>query len=262
MSLIQEALKRQHEDLGGTGQPPAAKDKPPNLKFKTSDAPGQPEDQPAGTDSVASPPGTISGATSVAHPTGNVSRTVAQLPQIPVAEPSRSRTPFVIVGIVVIAILILVGGGWLATTVLMKFLSRKAAAVGAIVAMPGESNAAPVPVASIVPVTSPVTPPVVQTAVSTGTSAQVPTASSPVAPVATSKPPAAVEIKIQPAVWPPLKVNMLLKTSKTAVVRINNSELSVGDEIDGVLIAAIDVDAVTLKYKGEIRRLRAGEFTK
>jgi hypothetical protein len=65
-----------------------------------------------------------------------------------------------------------------------------------------------------------------------------------------------------PVVWPILKVNALLRTSTMGSVRINNSELLVGDEIDGVRVTDIDVSMVTLQYKGETRKLRTGDITK
>ena len=65
-----------------------------------------------------------------------------------------------------------------------------------------------------------------------------------------------------PVVWPILKVNALLRTSKMGSVMINNSELIVGDEIDGVRVTDIDVSMVTLQYKGETRKLRTGDITK
>jgi len=91
---------------------------------------------------------------------------------------------------------------------------------------------------------------------------QIQTAKPP--PVATSTVPPVIATPVlpPPVVWPILKVNALLKTSKMGSVRLNATELLVGEEIDGVKVIDVDSSMVTLQYKGEIRRLRTGDVTK
>lgn len=61
--------------------------------------------------------------------------------------------------------------------------------------------------------------------------------------------------------WPPLKVNMLLKTARTALVRINNSEFHEGDVVDGVRIVDIQMETVASNYNGETRQFKSGQTT-
>lgn len=271
MSLIQEALKRQHEDLGSTGKPPAADGKAPSLKLKTTDAPGH-----APAESAAAPAQPIAAKepeAPAAH-TGSSVHVTAQLPKIPVAPPGKSKLPIIIAGVVVIVVLLVVGI-WLVIGMLKPVVQKPQppAVVAPVAVVP--SNKPPAVVAPVVqpatqavvvvqPVVQPSTQVVVQVAVSpsitTSTPVAVVPAVVPVVPaVVTAKPPPVV---VAPVVWPPLKINMLLKTARTAVVRINNSEYSVGDEVEGVKVVAIEMDSVTLKYKNETRKLRAGEVTK
>lgn len=264
MSLIQDALKRQHDDLGSSGQPPPAVDKTPTLKLKPE---GGHAEEPAHDATTPPTPPELPRAQSLsAHAAINETRVVAQLPQIPVAPPRRSRTPVLIFGVVTI-IAFLGVGVWLYFN---NFTNSPVpippvAPKPVITLAPPATSAAPV-VVTTVPVIPAVVQPtqqVVQLPVVLPTNIPVTTVITPVIPavsVPPSKAPAEVAAPVAPVVWPMLKVNMLLKTSKTAVAKINNSELSVGDEIEGVQIIAIESDSVTLRFNGVTRKARAGSI--
>ncbi|MEI6969946.1 MAG: hypothetical protein WCL44_00385 [bacterium] len=259
MSLIQEALKRQHEDLGGGSKaPPPGDDKAPSLKLKGSE--GSEHSPAAPTGDSGHPAGMAvaqSGGASDAAP----SLLSTLLPKIPVASPPRSRVPVIIASVASVAALAAAG------VVLFLYLRpapppQKApmvpavAPAAAVAAAP--SNNPPAQPAVVVPVEQPVVAQqVVQPAVVAGTG-PVQTGEVAVA-VVTAKPPVVV---VQPVVWPPLKINMLLRTANTAVARINNSEYTVGEEVEGAKVVSIERDAVILKYKGETRKLRPGDVAR
>ena len=265
MSLIQEALKRQHEDLGGAGKAPAVVDKAPTLKLKPSDEdPGAAGDHgpvPGGAPDLAPPP--LPHPPPAAPQGGSSTRVLAQLPQIPVTKAPAKRKPGVIIGLIVLVVLFLGVGAWY----LMMFLGQAPAPVPPVkppaVVTPTPTSTVPVAVVAPVPklATQPVTP---VTPVAPVTPPVAPVATQIVALVTPSNPPVGpVEpVKPGPVVWPPLKINMLMKTTTTAIVRINNVEYTVGDEIDGVQIVAIDSFRVTLRYKGETKLFKTGEITR
>ncbi|MEI6809825.1 MAG: hypothetical protein WCN95_13985, partial [bacterium] len=176
----------------------------------------------------------------------------------------RSRTPVIILGgVVIIAFLGI--GAWLLSDTFMSTPTPVLVQPAALkpVIIPPTTSAAPVVVAPVPAVTAAAQPTqqIVQLPVVLPTNIEVKIPIIPTVAIPTSRTPAEVTSPAAPAVWPLLKVNMLLKTSKTAVAKINNSELSVGDEIEGVQIIAIESDAVTLKFKGVIRKVRAGGIT-
>lgn len=263
MSLIQEALKRQHEDLG-TGKPPpagAGADKAAGLKLKGDGGAGHAEDHAPATP-PALPLTPLPPEPQASHsPAAPDVHVVAQLPKIPVAAKRSSKKPLLIVGIIVFIALLGVGA-WL---LIGAFTSAppppppEPAPKPKPVVQPPVTSA--VPVAPVNPV--PATQQVVQVPV-------VPVTNTPVQnvvtqfiiPVVTSKPPEEVPVKVEPVVWPLLKVNMILKMGNTCAVKINSAELSVGDEIEGVKVVTIEADSITLKYKGETRKVRAGGTTR
>jgi len=256
VSLIQEALKRQHEDIGRNSAPPPLEDKAPTLKSK-------PADTPEHGASPASSAGSGEGRPATASATQAASEihVMAQVPRTQVAEERRSKAPILIVAIALVLLFVALGvGGWLVVGRVRE--SNKPAPLPPVApstpltvlaASPSVSNQAalqriqPIPIPSNTAATA-----VLQTQ---PVELPPPATTSIVKTVVVPPPPA-------PVVWPILKVNALLRTSKMGSVMINNSELIVGDEIDGVRVTDIDVSMVTLQYKGETRKLRTGDITK
>lgn len=257
MSLIQEALKRQHEENGGAGTPPPLEDKAPILKTKPAAAPEQSSSPPPGVGFSEGQHVTPS-ATQAGTPATSETHVIAQRPITSVAEAPRSGRPVLIVGIALILLLAFGVGVWL---VAGRFTGLHKPAP-----LPSFAPSIPSPVPTFAPsAPTQAVPQLIQPVPSNAAVAavlQVPRVESP--PVATSTVPAVVPPPIPPApaVWPILKVNALLKTSKMGSVRLNNSDLLVGDEIDGVRVVDIDSSMVTLQYKGETRKLRTGDVTK
>ncbi|MEI6218778.1 MAG: hypothetical protein WCP86_07745, partial [bacterium] len=108
MSLIQEALKRQHEDIGRNSAPPPLDDKAPTLKSKPADTP---ERSASPTPIVGS--GESRPATASATQAASEIHVMAQVPRPHVIEVRRSKAPILIVAIALVVLLSLGVGAWL-----------------------------------------------------------------------------------------------------------------------------------------------------
>ncbi len=283
MSLIQEALKRQHKDptskaaeaAGAAATPPPVPPPPPAatpLKFK----PQKPGEEAA--DAGTAPATTVIGAESAAG-----------LP--PMAQEGAAgrgaeargllRKPVVIAGIAVAA-LVLVGGIIWAVKMLLpgKKPTEETQPPVANVAAPATTKkpetAKPTSNATVAAKPAEVPKPAPVPTVATQKPQPIPAkpvpaptpAPVPAAPTGVSLAPPAAAVVSPPAPkkevvrWPILLIKGILKGGQGGGgAIINNDIVEVGKEIDGVKVISVNANGtVTLEYKGERKMLRSGEI--
>jgi len=266
VSLIQEALKRQREDMespGKTAEVPSVseEDKGSAFKLKVPQTSGEPENAASSADGAAPAPGA-----------GDDQGSTVQPPSLPAspraAERLRKlRKPLIIAAIAICVLLVLTGVIILAKGPILKLLSGSPKAPPEAAATK-QTPPTPLPpalppaiaptsaVPAVVQLPPAVIPPITQPASNVTVNPPIPPDGTPVA--VKPEPPTQKE----PVVWPILTLKGLLKGSRSAAAKINNAIVSVGEEIDGAKVIAITSDAVTLQYKGATCVLRSGDSTK
>lgn len=73
--------------------------------------------------------------------------------------------------------------------------------------------------------------------------------------MATPPPPVVVAVPAKPA-FPELRLQGIIFRSTNPLVLINGRTLTVGDEVDGAKITAVDKSSVKVEFNGETRTLR------
>ena len=276
MSLIQEALKRQHRDAAskaaeaatGSSTPPPVPDGQPQaadsaaaspLKFK----PAKPAEE-AGQGATLSPEAAL----------------IVSLKTDDAGAPNKKpffRKPAVLVGAVVAGVVVLAVIGFVATKAVRTLLPNKSPSnepappaakapetnkpAKPPKAAPAQSNAAAMPQSK--PQVSAPKP----AATTPGATAQKPpsapapaTSSPSIAPPPVPKPLPKPEV----AMWPILVIKGVLGKGShgNGGAIINNEIVSVGGEIEGVKIVSVNPNGtITLEFKGEKKTLRSGDIT-
>jgi hypothetical protein len=255
VSLIQEALKRQHSDSDGDENeeeaPVQADDASSRLKLKPTGTP--PEDIPE-VDTEAPPPSVPDDAPPPA-PSGTPPPDLP--PDIPesasesdsAAAPTKNRRALpVLLGAAVCGVLLLGGIVWLISAAAQSFQGggeepkptpAKPAATEPVKAPPVES-VEPEP-AKPAPVVEPAKP--------------VPAKPEPAKPVA--KPTQSA----MPMLWPILSVKGIISSGPGGGAIINSQIIEVGDSIDGAKVISVVKGNVTLEFEGETKVLRVGDIT-
>jgi len=252
VSLIQEALKRQREDMESPVKPPvmppaaattaAAEDHEASLKLKL------PEDTEGSVDNAAIDPGAVDD-------------------QVVPVDSSRHRRkkPLIIAGVVVIVALVLAAvfilGGKILNLVSIGSKPNPPA-ITAPLATEAKPLALPPAVAptSAVPAAAQQPPATNATIDQTTSNAMANPPVQPGVPAVSAKP--APPPPKEPVVWPVLTLKGLLKGARSAAAKINGAIVVVGDEIEGAKVIAITAETVSLQYRGETCVLRSGDSTK
>jgi hypothetical protein len=281
VSLIQEALKRQHKDAAGKGGEAAA---------GSSTPPPVPGSQPQAAESAAtasplkfkpSKPAEEAGQGATLSPEAAL---IVSLKTDDADAPNKKpffRKPGVLVGIVAGAVVVLAVIGFVATKAVRMLMpnkdsSNEQAPPAATVTTPAkapetnkpakppnsataQSNAAAT--AQLKPQV-PAPKPAATTPAATGQ--KPPSATAPlspsIAPPPAPKPPPKPEV----AMWPILVIKGVLgKGSRgNGGAIINNDIVSVGGEIEGVKLLSVNPNGtITLQFKGEKKMLRSGDIT-
>ena len=247
MSLIQEALKRQHGDSDGDENEEEAQvqadDASSRLKLKPTGTP--PEDIPqvdteAPPPSVpdAAPPPAPSGALPPDLPT-DIPESASE-PDSAAAPTKNRRALPVLLGAAVCALLILGGIGWLISTLLGG--GDEGEEPKPTPAKPAPAKPGPAPAKPDKPVPAKPDKP-------------VPAKPAPAKPVA--KPTQSA----MPMLWPILSVKGILSSGPGGGAIINSQIVRVGDSIEGAKVISVVKGNVTLKFEGETKVLRVGDIT-
>jgi len=264
VSLIQEALKRQHEDgarnkpaqepTAATAAPPPPPSQPVAPPVQTSGAPAPSlkikAPQIAGAGDSAGGPPPLPGAASSGQPL------LQQVIEQPAGTAKSKKTVLMVAALVVL----LAGIGAVVGLVVVPSLKKKPApptgdkpAVGN---KDTKSNPAP---AVAVPSNSgsqaaPVTAGTDNTAVSATGAATTSAVDNTAIAIATAQPK-------EPVIWPILTLQGIMGKPPNGAAIINGQIVSVGQEMEGVVLTAVGQDTVTFSYKGESKRIKNGSTT-
>jgi len=286
MSLIQEALRRQNEESDGqppekqrpklreadetsspASVPPLAEDQPPAQALKPPPVPAAKEKKPA--PALAPPPLPKAAAGKPAAEEKKLSVEEGK-PAIPLAAPQKTRAWPTLLGALLIVLLLIAGGIWVATYAFQQMSGPEEPpdAPPVPVDMPGDAPPPDVPPEppSDVPTEPPPdvgpepTPPSPEPAPAT------PEPASPAAPA----PPAVTPSPFKPAVlpppeppqppvdWPSLTLDGVLGKGRNGAAIINREVIGVGETVKGATLVSIGKQGVNLEYEGETQFLKVG----
>lgn len=272
MSLIQEALKRQHEDVskdkgGGTAAPQSAPAAPAQAAAPPVMPPplpvARPGTTPVPTDTPSSlklkAPRAAEAETPAAGADGKTPIPLGQVVEVAGDAAAKKKKQLKIVAAVLIFILSGVAG-YVAVSMLLK----KPAAPPPTA--PGETSQSGTGVAtqSLTNTQSP------STGVSTGATVVTPVIGTndggvqpppEQTPGDQTKPPL---VKREPVIWPILTVQGVMgSTSRRprGAAIINSDIIAIGTEIEGVRLISVDSDSATFSFKDETKKVKVGGNT-
>jgi hypothetical protein len=260
MSLIQEALRRQQEDMDDNSGAP-----PPTAPTTPAPAPTEaptiarkapvnmaPPDLDTATPPPVQPPPAM-GADEPPPPPPEASADGGESPPEPPAE-KKAGKPGVKIAVVVAGAVLCLALGIYAVTYAISSFGTKPPAPDAPdsnpdVAAPAEAPDTTEVVAGVPDDLPPEAVPVETVTV------------DPTTPVEVKAPPVpAVPVK-RVVEWPLLIVNQLVGGKKGGSAMINGEIVGIGGTVEGVTITAINKYGVTLKFEGETKTLKQNEST-
>jgi hypothetical protein len=246
VSLIQEALKRQHGDSDGDENeeeaPVQADDASSRLKLKPTGTP--PEDiQEVDTDA---PPISVPDDGAPPAPSGTPPPDLPSSEAESGAAPTKNRRALpVLLGAAVCGVLILGGIVWLISAAAQGFLGgddEGGDEPKPTPAKPAPAKPGPAPAKPDKPVPAKPDKP-------------VPAKPAPAKPVA--KPTQSA----MPMLWPILSIKGILSSGPGGGAIINSQIVRIGDSIEGAKVISVVKGNVTLKFEGETKVLRVGDIT-
>lgn len=261
MSLIQEALRRQQEDMDENAGVPAAPGTPavpaPDPKSAPKIARKAPvEIAPPDMDTSAPPP--VQEPPKLEEEAPPPEDAVADSaesgdgapPPVPNAAAKEGKPGMKLALIALGAILCLAVGVWVVTFAIQKFMTPTTTETPADPAPAGGSNT---------------TAPTAPIAIPDDPTPAEPTPTEP-EPVVATPPPVATPAEPTPAlkeptIWPILVINGLVGKGAQGAVMINSQIIGVDETIEGVRVVSIDKQGCKLEYEGETKSIKVGGST-
>jgi hypothetical protein len=251
MSLIQEALRRQQEDMddhSGATPPPAeplvpapSPQEAPTIAKKTPIHAVPPDLDTSAPPPVQEPP--AMGSEEEPPPPPPEAMDDAESDAEPAAAPAKEK-PGMKVALLAIGAVACLGLSVWAVTFAVKLLMTPSSVVEEQVETPAEPDAEPTDVAEV---------PVV-----VGDEPETATPVTP-EPVVVEAPPPIMEK--EPVIWPILVLNGLVGKGAQGAIMVNNQIIGVGEAIEDVRVVSISKQGAMLEHQGEKKFVKVGGST-